>query len=62
MPKKTKLSEKTESDWTAIAVSRETHRQIKIAAAVAGLQISEFMEMLASTARAEAEKIANTKL
>ena len=43
-------------------MSRETHRQIKIAAAVAGLQISEFMEMLASTARAEAEKIANTKL
>lgn len=56
-----KVSEKSESDWTAIAVSRETHRQIKIAAAVAGLQISEFMEMIASKAREEAEKIANRR-
>lgn len=59
MPKNIKDSEKSETKWTAIAVSQETHRQIKIAAAIAGIQISEFMAHLATIASVEAEKMRN---
>lgn len=57
MSKSINISEKSENKWAAIAVSQETHRQIKIAAAIAGLQISEFMASLAAIAIAEAEKM-----
>lgn len=59
MPKSSKVSEKNETKWTAIAVSQETHRLIKIAAAIAGVQISEFMAHLATIADAEAKKMRN---
>lgn len=61
MPKRSKDSEKNETKWTAIAVTPETHRQIKIAAAVANIQISEFMAHLATLAPEIAEKLSQGK-
>lgn len=52
-----KVSEKNEREWAAIAVNPETHKAVKVAAAQAGIRISDFMARLSELAPDLARRI-----
>lgn len=62
MPKNKKNSEDsktTETKWTALAVTPDTHKAVKVAAAQAGMPMGEFMARLSELARELAREIEN---